>query len=187
METTPDVAVADAVMMSCSKPFFWEAPQFDGTKFGKGQFYTDGGVVSNYPLHLFDNPRFETGNRHFKNGVNWETLGCRLFTPKDYQSQYEPILNIFHYIENLFETLIEVQEIDFETSLVDQIRTISISNCGVRTTNFDIQPVPSDSKYVALVQSGQTATREYLEKYIHSSDRLYAFKEKLADLFDLWD
>jgi NTE family protein len=183
METSPNVAVADAVLMSSSKPFFFEAPQFDGTQFGKGHFYSDGGVLSNYPLNIFDNPHFETGNRHYKHGINWETLGCRLFTPKDCQSQTEPILNIINYIENLFETMTEVQEITFESRLADQHRTISISNCGVRTTDFNIQPDLSDTRYTALVQSGQSATREYLENYKRSSDKLYAIKEKLAGLF----
>jgi NTE family protein len=186
-EYTPDVAVADAVIMSGSIPFFFEAPQFDGTQFGTGDFYTDGGVLSNYPLHIFDHPRFERGNRYYENGINWETLGCRLFTPMECRQQKEPISNIFDYIENLIETMADVQEVSFESRLVDQLRTISISNCGVRTTDFDLQPDPSDSRYAALVQSGQTATREYLEKYKRSSDKLYAIKEKLAGLLNLWD
>jgi NTE family protein len=184
-ETTPHVAVADAVLMSGSIPFFFEAPQFDGTQLGKGDFYTDGGVLSNYPLHIFDNPRFAKGNRHFENGINWETLGCRHFTPLDCLPQNDPILNIIDYIENLFETIADVQEVSFESRLVDQLRTINISNCGVKTTDFNIQPNLSDPRYAELVQSGQIATREYLEKYQRSSDKLYAIKEKLAGLFNL--
>jgi NTE family protein len=186
-ESTPHVAVADAVIMSGSIPFFFEAPQFDGKQLGSGDFYTDGGVLSNYPLHIFDNPRFAKGNRHFENGINWETIGCRLFTPADCQPQNEPILNIIDYIENLFETMADIQEVSFESRLVDQLRTINISNCGVKTTDFNIQADLSDSRYAALVQSGQTATREYLEKYQRSSDKLYAIKEKLAGLLNLWD
>jgi hypothetical protein len=57
----------------------------------------------------------------------------------------------------------------------------------VKTTDFNIQADLSDSRYAALVQSGQTATREYLDKYQRSSDKLYAIKEKLAGLLNLWD
>jgi NTE family protein len=187
VETTPHVAVADAVLMSGSIPFFFEAPQFDGSQIGKGDFYTDGGVLSNYPLHIFDNPRFEKGNRHFEHGINWETLGCRLFTPEDCQPQNEPILNIIDYVENLFETLVEIQEVSFESRFVDQLRTINISNCGVKTTDFNINPDDTDARYGELVQAGETATREYLEKYKRSSDKLYAIKERLTGLLNLWD
>jgi len=187
METTPHAAVADAVMMSSSIPFFFEAPQFDGTTLGRGNYYADGGILSNYPLHIFDNPRFAKGNRHFENGINWETLGCRLFTPKDCRPQNEPISNILGYIENLFETLVDIQDIAFENRFVDRLRTIDIKNCGVRTTDFSIQPDASDPIYKALVQSGQTATRDYLERYLRSSDKLYAIKEKVAGLLNFWD
>jgi NTE family protein len=185
VETTPHAAVADAVMMSSSIPFFFEAPQFDGTTLGRGNFYADGGVLSNFPLHIFDNPRFAKGNRHFENGINWETLGCRLFTPEDCQPQNEPILNIIDYIENLFETLVDIQEVAFENRFVDRLRTIDISNCGVKTTDFSILPEISNPKYNAMVQSGQMATRDYLERYRHSSDKLYAIKEKLVELLKL--
>jgi NTE family protein len=55
-ETTPDVAVADAVRMSMSIPFFFEALYFDGKKFGQGDLYVDGGMYDNYPVHMFDDP-----------------------------------------------------------------------------------------------------------------------------------
>jgi NTE family protein len=187
VDTTPHVAVADAVIMSSSIPFFFEAPQFDGKQLGSGDFYTDGGVLSNYPLHIFDNPRFAKGNRYFENGINWETIGFRLFTPTDCQPQNEPILNIIDYIENLFETLADVQEVTFKSRFVDQLRTINISNCGVKTTDFSIQADLSDPRYAALVRSGQIATDEYLENYQRSTDKLYAIKEMLAGLLNLRD
>jgi NTE family protein len=186
-ETTPHTAVADATLMSGSIPFYFEAPLFDGEQLGEGDYYVDGGVLSNYPLHIFDDPRFERGNRYFEHGVNWETLGCRLFTPQDCLLQSKPINNLIDYIENLIETIAEVQVVAFENSFVDQLRTISISNCGVATTDFSITPDKSDPKYVALVETGKAATRDYLEKYRRSSDRLFALKEKLAALLDLWD
>jgi NTE family protein len=187
VETTPDVAVADAVLLSSSIPFFFEAPKFDGKQLGGGDFYTDGGVLSNYPLHIFDHPRFEKDNRHFEHGINWETLGCRLFTPEDCQPQHEPILHIIDYIENLFETLVEIQEVSFENRLVDKLRTINVSNCGVKTTDFSITPDSKDPRYAELVKAGETATCEYLENYKRSTDKLFAINEKLASLLNLWD
>jgi NTE family protein len=186
-ETTPHASVADAVLMSSSLPFFFEAPQFNGTQLGTGDYYTDGGVLSNYPLHVFDHPRFEKGSRHFEHGVNWETLGCRLYTPEDCAPPVEPIKNIIDYVENLFETIAETQAAAFESNFIDRFRSINISNCGVSATNFQIRPDESDQKYLELVEAGEKATREYLENYRRSSDKLYAIKEKLAGLLNLWD
>lgn len=41
-ESTPHVAVADAVRMSMSIPIFFEAIRFDGEKIGDGDYYLDG-------------------------------------------------------------------------------------------------------------------------------------------------
>ncbi|HBY09585.1 MAG TPA: hypothetical protein DEH22_18030, partial [Chloroflexi bacterium] len=57
VETTPDVAVAEAVLMSSTIPFFFEAVQFDGKAIGQGDYYIDGGALSNFPLNLFDDPK----------------------------------------------------------------------------------------------------------------------------------
>ena len=54
--TTPDVAVADALVLSQSIPLFFEAPRFDGKTLGEGTYYADGGLVNDYPLQLFDAP-----------------------------------------------------------------------------------------------------------------------------------
>jgi NTE family protein len=185
-ETTPKVAVADAVLMSCSLPFYFEAPRFNGEKLGVGDIYTDGGVLSNYPLHIFDDPRYSKGNRRFDRGVNWETLGCRLFTPQGCSSKVGRISNLIDYIENLLETMAEVQAIAFESRYVDQFRTINISNCCIATTDFRIWPGENDPKYVALFNSGVMATREYLENYELASNKSEHIKKSLSGLLKWW-
>ncbi|MBV7331578.1 patatin-like phospholipase family protein [Chloroflexi bacterium TSY] len=82
-DTTPDVAVVDALLMSQSVPLFFEAPQFDGKNLGTGDYYGNGGMLNNYPLDIFDEPNYAANNRWFIGGVNWETLGCHLYTPDD--------------------------------------------------------------------------------------------------------
>src|SRR6185312_2731115 len=51
-ETTPDMAVADAVRISMSIPFFFEARYFEQN--GNNDAYCDGGVLNNYPIDTFD-------------------------------------------------------------------------------------------------------------------------------------
>ena len=79
VDTAGDVPVADAVRMSMSIPLFFESLQFNGTRFGSGDYYADGGVLNNYPIHVFDHPQYAKGNSWFLEDTNWETLGCHLY------------------------------------------------------------------------------------------------------------
>jgi len=185
-DNTPQVAVADAVLMSGSIPFFFEAIKFDGHNIGQGDYYVDGGVLSNYPLTIFDQPKYEKESRHFTYGVNWETLGCRIFTPPECDQRTTPITNIINYAENVVETIAEMQNVAIEQRTVDQMRSISISNCCVSTIDFNIQPDLKDEKYIEMLQSGQQAAMEYLENYRLPTDWLAGLKEKMGDLFEMW-
>ena len=181
--TTPDVAVADASKASSSIPFFFEAPQFNGSSFGQGDYYADGGVLTNYPIHIFDDPRFKKDNRNYVDGVNWETLGCRLYTPEDCQNEPTPITNIFGYVRNLVETLSITEDESFKHSLIDRLRTINISNCCVDTTDFSIKPGGDNPKYEELLEAGRTATHEFLDEYESPRDKFASFRKRFGDFF----
>jgi NTE family protein len=162
---TPNVAVVDALLMSQSLPLFFEGLQFDGKQFGTGDYFADGGMILNYPLPIFDEPQFARNNRWFVNGINWESMGCRLYTPPDCPQKRESIGNLIDYLQSTFDTLIEAQAVAFELSTPAQMRTININDCCVRTTDFSVHPVPDDERYQQLVASGEAATYEYLANY----------------------
>lgn len=185
-ETTPDVPVADAVVMSAAIPFFFEAVQFDGKSIGQGDYYIDGGALNNYPLTIFDDPRFEKDNKHFTYGINWETLGCQLFTPEDCSDQDTEINNILQYAESVIETMSEAQKVAVDMRTVDRWRSMSISNCCVSTTDFDLKPEESNPKYIEMVETGEQAARDYLKNYRLPTDRFADVKGKLADFLDIW-
>jgi NTE family protein len=161
-EDTPDVAVADAVRMSMSLPFFFEPQQFDGHELGKGDYYADGGTQDNYPITIFDAARYAQGSPYCVNGVNWETLGFFLFTK---QENVRParIDSLATYIANMVESLLAVQDALFRNNEVDPKRTVMVDDSGVPTTDFDIKP--GDATYEKLVESGRKATRTFLADY----------------------
>ena len=175
-ETTPEVAVADAILLSSSLPIFFEAPLFDGKNLGQGDYFIDGGVLANYPIYIFDEEKYVETSSNFRHGVNWETLGCRLFTPPECPDEDTPINTILGFFENLFDMYARGQEIAVEGSLVNKLRSIDISNCCVSTTDFDIKPDPADSKYNQLTQSGRKAAIEFLDGYLLPVDRFFKFK-----------
>ncbi len=190
-DTTPDVAVADAVRISGTIPLFFEGLQFDGKSFGAGDYYADGGVMANYPLHLFDTPPFKENSRLFFTGINWETLGCQLYTPDNCPKARRSINNVLNYIETVFDAMAESQLVPFQTGQADRQRTINVSNCCVRATEFDIKMEATDERYTKLVQAGQHAARAFLENYKAPIDprlalilRPVTVVERIKELFE---
>jgi hypothetical protein len=100
-------------------------------------------------------------------GINWETLGCRLYTPDDCAAggQRTPITSLISYMSNLIETMIAVQDSIYHQIEVDQFRTIDIPDCCVSSTDFDIQLDPPDETYEMLCRAGAEAARTYLGAY----------------------
>ncbi|MCH5374211.1 MAG: patatin-like phospholipase family protein, partial [Planctomycetes bacterium] len=164
VDTTPDVAVVDALLLSQSIPLFFEAPRFDGRQLGQGDYYTDGGVLDNFPLQLFDEPRHAYARANFVDGINHETLGCRLFTPRDCQEPAE-IRTLVDFVVNLFLTMNAAEDIAYANNPTAQQRTVEISNCCVESTDFDLRPHLDDPRYRELVEAGRSAMRRYLDDY----------------------
>ena len=161
--STPDVAVADAVRMSMSIPIYFEALRFDGKSFGSGDYYVDGGLFDNFPMHIFDQPELAGRNWSFRDGVNWETLGLFLY-PEQYMHPADPEIpsNVWEYLSLALRSLYQSHELSsYETSIVDQYRTIEISDCGIDPTNFDIEI--GDEKYMKLYESGMSAVRDFFQ------------------------
>lgn len=157
---TPDAEVATAVRISMSIPLFFESISFEYPGLGEGSIFSDGGVMRNYPINVFDYTQFGV---NFKNNVNLETLGGHLFTPQSCQKK-KPVANIISYIENLFESLVQVQDDAFNNNPDDQARTINIDNKCVSMTDFDIKT--GDATYCKLYDSGKDAANKYLNQFI---------------------
>jgi len=158
---TPEVAVADAVRMSMSIPIFFEALRFDGKRFGEGDYYVDGGLYDNFPAHIFDKTDYAGRGWAFRDGINWETLGLFIF-PDKYLHPAEPEIpgNVWEYLTLALSNLYHSHELaSYQTSTVDQHRTIEISDCGISSTDFEI--TLGDQKYQSLYESGKEAVNSF--------------------------
>ncbi|MDK2981415.1 MAG: hypothetical protein PWQ55_1762 [Chloroflexota bacterium] len=163
-ETTPDVAVADAVRLSMSIPLYFEALRFNGHQFGQGDFYVDGGLFNNYPVELFDQMPYVHDPKKFWEGLNWETLG--LFLKPD----EEKYTNVADHPKNLWEFVALTgrnyydyhQVSSLRNNILDERRTIEINDCGVSSTDFSIQP--GSEIYQRLYDSGRQAVTDYFER-----------------------
>ena len=141
-KVTPRVAVADAVRMSMSIPLFFEALRFDGQSFGKGDFYVDGGVYDNYPVHIFDGKEYSRSSLAYRKGVNWETLGLYL-NPEKMPAQDKPDLpkNLWEFVlltgRNFYDSY---EKSSMLNDAIERQRTIEINDCGISPIDFDIEP-----------------------------------------------
>jgi len=160
-ETTPEVAVADAVRLSMSIPLFFQALRFNGKEFGEGDYYTDGGLYDNFPIQLFDRPQYKKNNPWYIEGVNWQTLGCYLYPKHAEEVLARDPKTLREYLVltlgNVFDAF---QTMSYENSLIDKKRTIKIDDCGISPIEFNI-PVGSE-RYLQLIHSGRTAAETFL-------------------------
>ncbi len=138
-----ELEVAMAVRMSMSIPYFFEPVKWRRPN-GTTCYIVDGGVLSNYPVWLFDrdcDPR-------------WPTIGYNLVEPD--AGRPHKIRGPVTLFAALFSTMMEahdaryIKDDDFE-------RTIPIPTLGVNTTEFDI----SDSRKEQLFNSGRDAAKKF--------------------------
>ena len=161
-----EMLVADAVRMSMSIPIFFEPVEVEDAN--DQHMIVDGGMLSNFPVWLFDAP---AGKR-----PRWPTFGMMLVEP-------EPRKAIGHRLENEDDPGVRHGSlIDFAKSLAQTMmaahdrmyldeatyaRTIAIPTLGVGTTEFEI----SATRVESLYQSGYDAAQKFLsgwdfEQYI---------------------
>ena len=147
--------------MSMSIPFFYQPVILRNTKRNDTSYVVDGGLLSNFPVWLFDTAE----------GVpEWPTLGFKLVEPEE--GSPHQISGPISLFAALFGTMIEAHDARY---LKDEqfVRTIPIPTLGVKTTEFNISRERSE----ALFQSGRQAAEkffatwnfaEYVDKYRRS-------------------
>jgi NTE family protein len=156
-----ELEVALAVRMSMSIPFFFEPVRFRNKKTHTTHVIVDGGVLSNFPIWLFDT----TG------APEWPTFGLRLVdeaasseaitdpTPEVARIPKGPI-GLFRYGQGLIETLLEAHD-RLYIEKAQFARTIPIPTCGVGTVDFLL----SDADAERLYASGRTAAKDFLKRW----------------------
>ena len=152
-----DIEVALAVRMSI--PIFFEPVRFTNRETGTEHLIVDGGMLSNFPVWLFD-----------AEAPQWPTFGLKLVQkdPKASLAAELPqpvaprggVSQVVGYLRSLVDTMMAahdrlyIEEHDFEE------RTIAIDSLGVGTTEFDL----SGQRALVLYQSGRDAARKFLLK-----------------------
>ena len=143
--------VSRAVRMSMSIPFFFEPVVIGKT------YFVDGGLLSNFPVWLFDRPPGATAGR-----PRWPTFGLTLIEPE--QTKIGEIDSLLDYGRAILYTMLEAHD-RRHIEAFDYLRTIAIPTVGVQTTEFDL----SSDKRERLYASGQRAAKRFLEQWDHQA------------------
>jgi NTE family protein len=151
----PDqLPVAEAIRMSMSIPVFFAPVKVDGHQI------VDGGLLSNFPVWLFDAPEGTP--------PRFPTFGLLLVAPDQKEplvpeppgAKVPPIHSRIDFLKAIAETMMEAHD-RFYVEQANYARTIPIPTLGVRTTEFDI---PAD-KAKALFKSGHDAAEAFLASW----------------------
>ncbi len=140
--------VASAVRMSMSIPFFFKPVILENSK-GESFHIVDGGVLSNFPVWLFDD---QTAS------PPWPTFGFKLVEPTE--GQPKQIKGPISLLMALFSTMMEAHDARY---IEDRqfARTIPIKTLGIGTTEFSISAERSQELY----ESGQKAADKFVSKW----------------------
>lgn len=155
LESTPDMEVALAVRISMSIPLFFESIPYQYPGMAEPSYFADGGVMWNYPISIFDDPKY---GRKFSQGMNIETLGFFLYASPE-STEYKEVKGMIDYLGALFESLLLVQEQLVLYGEKNKERTIFIDDKGVPQTTFNIGV--GDAVYEKLFESGYTAAKGF--------------------------
>lgn len=155
----PDhLEVADAVRMSMSIPVFFEP--YTVKVLGQEVVLVDGGMLSNFPVWVFDS-----------DGVpEWPTFGLKLVDPDPKQVvpgdepplpvQHSALKQLIDYLLGLVGTMTDAHDkIYLERDSF--VRTIMISNLGVKATDFNLKSETSEALYTA----GRDAATAFLDTW----------------------
>jgi NTE family protein len=135
--------VAEAVRGSMSIPFFYQPARLTGN------YLVDGGLLSNFPIDLFD-----TTNK-------WPTFGIKLSAKPQAGTVPNPVHNVVDYSKAILATLINGHDQMHIDDPCTQRRTMFVDTGKIVATQFDITPAQQQTLY----QSGQTAATEFLKTW----------------------
>ena len=147
-ENTPYMEVAEAVRISMSIPLFFQAVKSTYIPNTNGPFnlYTDGGIMYNYPINIFDNedlPEATLGGM-FKSDL----------TPR-------PITSLVDFISNVLSCATAVQLQIYTNDPQNLSRSIQIETKDIKSTDFNIKT--GDNTYNFLYRQGYIAAKSFFE------------------------
>ena len=166
--------VAQAIRMSCSIPYFFEpvrlavSPSLVEKRKGYRKqivYVVDGGLLSNFPLWLFD--KHEPGAMNY-NGA--PTIGFKM-VGKQANQPFE-VKGPFTMLQALIETMLSAHDERYLDS-EHLFRTVKIPTLQIRPTKFHLTEKEKEELYTSGVNAGQRFFSNWNKEYFDKKLGLY--------------
>ncbi|MCE5173210.1 patatin-like phospholipase family protein [Paenibacillus profundus] len=154
--------ISQAVRMSTSIPYFFDpviiryahhTPRGRSKPFNKQFAYiVDGGMLSNFPLWLFDDER-DPKTRRIMPTIGFQMVGKK-------ENQPNRITGLITMLQAMFETMMSAHDQRY-IDKQNRFRTIKIPTLGIGTTEFDLTLKES----MALYESGLSAGTKFFDEW----------------------
>jgi NTE family protein len=159
-----ELEIAAAVRMSMSIPIFFDPVVYHHPRKPHDQrLIVDGGLLSNFPVWLFDTPPGQV--------PRWPTFGLLLVAPnqqaplvggQEPERTDEGKVSILGFLLAIGHTMMEAHD-RLYVEQANYARTIPIDTIGVQTTQFSIDDDPELKR--RLYESGRNAAAEFLKTW----------------------
>lgn len=171
-ETYPDMKIKDALRISMSVPLYFQPVYMndrgrivDKQDTGHVHLMADGGLLSNYPIQIFDDEKYGECVVKGTEKQNRETLGLLLEKPeqiaysKHYKGNYPlPIRTVRNYIGAMYRTLVDKPNPE-ATDSNSLHRTVMISNLNVSGRVRKLSP----ETVAAFTEAGRQGVRDFFK------------------------
>jgi len=159
VEDPDELEIAEAVRMSMSIPVFFD-PVVRKDARGRAHTIVDGGLLSNYPIWLFDSqpgvaPRFPTFGMLLVAPNQADPL-----LPESADDELPSVGSPVAFAKAIVETMMQAHD-RFYVEQANFARTIPIPTLGVKTTQFDINQELTEK----LFESGAQAASRFLDTW----------------------
>lgn len=144
--------VAKAVRMSCSIPYFFEPVKLKLSKESKGHVFVDGGVLSNFPMWLFDSDHVKKVR---------PVLGIKLNGNDECKKPHE-VDNAVEMFNALFKTMKDAHDSRY-ISRKHVKNIIFIPMKGVSATEFEL----TEENKAVLIDQGKKSTEMFLRRWTY--------------------
>jgi NTE family protein len=139
--------ISKAVRMSISLPFYFKPVKLEH-KDG-ASLIVDGGILSNFPIWMFDVDGFP----------RWPTIGFKVVENEPSRTSIGKT-DIVSYVFDIVNTILDRNEEIFLEDK-DAVRTISIPSLGIKITHFDITKEES----TRLFKEGYNCAKEFVRTW----------------------
>jgi NTE family protein len=142
-----EFSVAEAVRLSMSIPLFFEPGKLGDRKI------VDGGILSNFPLWIFD---FRPGYTPYRKCPRWPTFGFRLIETNNEMAQ--AVTGPFDLLGGMFKTMMVARDRHhLNQTQRDRVVNIDVTPAGITPTAFNL----SHEKKEVLYRQGYRCAKEF--------------------------